>query len=137
MFALSICCSMCQPDPVICHLTGKRRRAKKSKDSLLIGSVWELETKDFCLQYCIKGEVSALKIAFYTKYQVSIILNNLAWIVKHWIKIYFLVQGKGKWNKRYAAKGYSSLVNTIHSYGGSRHTVHTSFQGTFWTTEFV
>lgn len=92
----------------------EKKKGKEVQRLLLIGSVWELETNDFCLQYCIT-EVSALKTAFYTKYKVNIILNNLAWIVEHWIKIYFLVQGKGKWNKWYAAKGYSPLVNTVHS----------------------
>lgn len=119
---------MCQWDPVICHLLGKGE-AQGGLKTLYKLVLYENFMRNFCLQYCIRGKVSCLKIAFFTKYKMNIILNNLAWIAKHWIKIYFLVQGKGKWNKWCGAKGYSSLVNKIHSCSGSSHMLIYSFSG--------
>lgn len=73
------------------HL-GEEAWSLKTLYKLLLYCVsWE--TKDFGLQYHRK--VTSLKITLGT-FQVTVNLNNLAQIAKHWIKIFFLCSRKKK-----------------------------------------
>lgn len=64
---------------------GEEVQSLKTLYKLLLYCVsWE--TKDFGLQN--RRKATTLKITLGT-FQVTVILNNLAWIAKHWIKIFF------------------------------------------------
>lgn len=97
---------------------GEEVQSLKTLCKLLLYCVsWE--TKDFGLQNCRK--VTTLKITLGT-FQVTVILNNLAWIAKHWIKIFFSCsRERKKLHKCYGTEGYSSLVDKIHFCSGISH----------------
>lgn len=77
------------------------------------------ETKDFGLQYCRR--VTTVKISLGT-FQVIVILNNLAWIAKQWIKIFFSCsrERKNEINVK-GTEGHNFLVDKIHSCSGFSH----------------